>query len=722
MSVYFRNLSLHKFMLRIIYCMSIFTLSIFAYILADTDSLLYLASLNSNMKGSNSRFNVTSDGDSLENGAMYTVSNGSGLNLLLISKLNSSYIKEMLTIYKECEDGSLNSNTYHTPIEALIGMQVNETGFYKGTQIPASYLPQESNKIIWNEPYKGLSADQMTLSKFGDAEWNHLGGGLCSWLKEGVDSDKDRTAWCIQGDINVKSKYNKGDRIDQHLLGNIVSHVDSRLTNMVKGMNIPDDIVTRGVMCSLASMAHNRGESGAKTMSIGITYSLAGDSHFNKYVDYSKVTDDDKKLIYAVLPKEWDKYMEKSGKDADLMKVTSSEYHRWAAIAIAAHSDGWFFSNNVLNRYSNVAKDAWNVLYPNDKVSNKEEWVSKIKPKVMDLKDAIKQVTGVSVTSTDTSNVYGTSTDYDDGPYISGRAFGVMYKVHDKRSSAYKHKYSDGSEPFLVSAFDNVTAGHNYAATVLGSYIYGNLLKLGGLDGVDPTNPDTYMQTIVTTIVNGASDNTQKGQEALAKGLDSIYKQKKVPIDMSKMTQTRVKILNAAAYEYGYTGYLWGEYGRKGRTPTSKPGESGIDCSTFVSLCYTKAGLPFGNVNAMTDGVNNAAVLTTEQLISDKQFFDIPFEEMRPGDILVTVTSGHTGLFLGGTRKEPWITQSGGAGRGATSIIFKPDKIGVKIGIDHEFGNTKGGNLTGGRNYKSRRMYKLEELDKKELKTFIPSN
>src|SRR5690606_32082165 len=77
---------------------------------------------------------------------------GNGLNLLLIDRISSEgYIKELLELYRDSEQGKLNDYPHHLPVQALLGIHKNESGTYGTTGIiPKSYIPYDgkSKKIL----------------------------------------------------------------------------------------------------------------------------------------------------------------------------------------------------------------------------------------------------------------------------------------------------------------------------------------------------------------------------------------------------------------------------------------------------------------------------------------------------------------------------------------------------------------------------------------------
>lgn len=706
-----KRITLHKFILKIMKYMSIFVVGLLMYTIVDNDDLLYLTMLNSNIKGGNSRFiqllSKDNDGDIPigAEGGTTTIKRGSGLNLMLISKLNESYIKEMLSLYKDCEEGKLSNRKNHVSVRALLGMQVNETGTYNGTKIPVSYLPFVNGKIIWNEPYKGLSAKQMTLSNFGDKEWKALGGELYSW--EAKDSKKDRTPWCIQGGIQKASAYNKTGKPDQHFLPDIINHVDSRLNNALVQNDAENIDFTQNTLDSITSLNHNRGENGAQQQNYGLAYSLSDPTGWlNSRVAPKKASKEIKEKAMGTLAELAQTYIDNMGTKADPSNIEGSEA-RYVAIAVACHTKNWFFGQKTLSyvkSHLSTTKKVWDALYPEENITG-DEIINQVKKRVKTLRDAIKEVNGVSLSSDDTYKIYGTYSDYSDAKTNS--QYGSVYRVTNMECTAYKNKYPNGHYPYLVNAYDNISAGQSMSALIVGSYLYAHLLKLGGVN-IDPTNPDTYIQNVTTTVVNGNNNTTQKVQLSTSSALSKKYSDKGIKFDISKLTPTRIKILNAAAEELGNTVYGYGI--DKPYSSGNRPGV--LDCSRFVAHCYRQAGCENGGVS-------------TSEMNSHIQYKRIAFSQMKPGDLLLT--SNHVWIYVSGTLGDDlWVIDCGGTAR------VKSTKAGVRLWtrascyVKYEATGDAVKRPNGELNDSNRTYHciifnKLEEKDKKELKTFTPS-
>lgn len=429
-----------------------------------------------------------------DNASSSSATDGSGLNLLLIDKLDESYIKELLSLYRDSENGKIDNNSYHLSVGTLLGMHVNEVGFYPNTQIPESFVPSKTSngktEILWKQKYGDIEAENISLlridntikPKLPDNGMNSSAGINCFQFEAATG--------CSKSLLNGVGNSNRTTG-DKYFLPDEVATENEWLSNAMRG-HFSGETATQDQAASVASISHNRGAAALTMTAFGIAYSTRGNSG---YVDKSK-EDASNYLKYATyMATAYNNYSTSNSFDKnELVKHTGSDYGRWYAVAICAKQDDYYFSKQVLNTLTNVSVSAWNIIWPSDKVSSTSELKNKLSPKCMDLNKAIKETTGKSVTTRDTSTVYGTSSDYRDAPYVSqaGRDFGWIYHVEKATSDAYLHTYSDGSKPYVVESIDIVCCGQQMSVMLVGKFIYGNLLKLSGLTDVDPTNPATY--------------------------------------------------------------------------------------------------------------------------------------------------------------------------------------------------------------------------------------
>lgn len=551
---------------------------------------------------------------------------GSGVNLMLIAKMNDGYAKEMLTLYKDLQEGKITEKDQKfVEVSTLLGMQTNETGTYDGV-LPKTYLPYINKKVVWNTSYKSLTPTQMTIRGFGDKEWNDLGGGLCSWLSEGVDSASDRTPWCMQGNMitlaksTINSESNAGrKKAEQHYIPDNIASLNRRFNNFIKSYKVDESTLSGEASSILAANIHNRGEGGALMCTFGLSYNPYGGTSSRKASKVLKNNNYDLGIGLNNVTSLLSGYMANS--NANLSKLTNSEYGRLIFSAIAAHSNNWFFSQDAYNYLSGKRSkftEVWNTLYPNENVTS-EKALSIVGQKVKELSVAIKQVSGEELTSAQTKEIYNTANDYSDCSYAHNRGWGVVYCVVND-----KIKYADNKNHTLVSAYDMVGGGYLVSACMIGKYVYAKMLKVSGV-GIDPTNPKTYLNELTTnnpdTFIPGGSQVSSPIASSDPKVTAWLNQ---IGLTYSNLTSKQVNLFEGI---YGRLGTPYKSC-RHGKTcdgycyDSTNP--SHLDAATFIWRSFYDADM---KINATT----------CKELLSDGSFKRITWNDRQPGDVLVTL-------------------------------------------------------------------------------------
>lgn len=551
---------------------------------------------------------------------------GSGVNLMLIAEMNENYAKEMLTLYKDLQEGKVTEkDSVFIDVSTLLGMQTNETGTYDGV-LPKTYLPYKNKKVVWNTDYLSLSADQMTIRGFGDDEWEALGGGLCSWLSEGVDSASDRTPWCMQGSmitlakstINGVSNANR-KKAQQHYIPDNIASINRRLNNFIDRYKVDPSTLSSDTASILAANIHNRGEGGVLQCAFGFAYNPYGGTSSSKA---SKVLKNNKYNLGIGLDNVTNllsNYV--SNNSSDLSDFTSSSWGRLIFSAIAAHSDNWFFSQdayNYLNGKRSSFLQVWKALYPKEKVDT-NDIMNIVHGKVKNLNAAIKSVSGESLTSAETNEIYNTANDYSDCDYAHDRGWGVVYCVVNQKIT-----YADGKKHTLVSAYDMVGGGYLVSASMIGKYVYAKMLKVSGV-GVDPTNPQTYLNKLEgsdTYVPGGSAGNVGNASASLDPKVSAWLTE--IGLSYNKLTAKQVTLFESiyrrlgipyksCRHNDGCDGYCY---------DSNNP--SHLDAGTFIWKVFNDANLKTNS-------------LTCSSFLKDTSFERIAWADRKPGDILVTL-------------------------------------------------------------------------------------
>ena len=78
-------------------------------------------------------------------------------------------------------------------------------------------------------------------------------------------------------------------------------------------------------------------------------------------------------------------------------------------LILAYKTDGWYFSQKAYDSIPKCLPDVWKSMYPEDEVGTLEECKAKLHDKVKILADVLTTVSGTTVTTADTQNVYRTA-------------------------------------------------------------------------------------------------------------------------------------------------------------------------------------------------------------------------------------------------------------------------------------------------------------------------
>lgn len=607
------------------------------FCLADSDNLMYLLYSRGNLSGSSLIQQLLGIDKNDKNG------NGAGLNLSLIAQMDDCYLKELLEIEKYAAEGDLDEYSYHLPVQYYLGVQMNETGFYAGTKyVLKSYLPCENGKVIWNTAYKGLSAEQMTLKNFTSQEWLTVGDGkeLCDWLgeKEVSPGVYDMTPFHIEHKITTKSRWNKSGAADNHYFPDILTYLNASYVSAMNYVGLTDKDVDENLASCIASTAHNRGNAGLYTSGAGLVYTNSTGAVSNYFND-SKLSTNERVEVLNGVANLIKGYQDNTPSGSTYYKLLGSEYGRWMAVAIAYHTDGWYFNQKVLDSVDSTTVEVWQAMYPSDGVSTVVDVRNLLQTKCKTLSQAINEVNGTNLTSLDTSVVYGTQSDYSESYFRNQKSYsGYMYCVTKTQLDAYKYRYPGASDvkPYLVHSYDIICAGHNVQASLMGQSLYATILQMSGVAGVDPSNPSTYLAGQSTPVNAVGEYNYGVTQNDLP---DSM---KNCGIDVSTLSQIRLKILQNAAVQVANCDYVLG-----GKQEYTGNGRGKIDCTYFTCVCYKLAGVGY---QYMTSSSLHALSKDSSPL------YRIPMSELKPGDILAC--RGHAVMYLGQNGSGFWIAEA----------------------------------------------------------------
>lgn len=453
---------------------------------------------------------------------------GTGINLLLINNIQTEgYAKEMLELYKQSAEGKLNDNPYHMGVETYLGVQVNETSghTYNGTLIPKSYIPfdRKSMRILWGEPFEGISGDKLKLSSLNKNVINTapVEGGRPS-------QDKDKLPYEMNGinkttnglvyntppsrdigyfQINRQQFYNTGNSTtvlpakmsgfgesqdrnsDAYYLPDMLSALDGMYSQMMKSYDFSN--VDKTLTYGAYAIYHNGGP--------GV---LSGSASFGTRDDEKKISLYSPKLTAeqkkeysenaVVIPR--DILMGATDKQGELSTVPKSpEYSKTLATLILLNK-GYYLTQGAYDNLTghgsmNISKA---LVYSWKLVNGEELSFAEVATKLLAYKKTVDQVYP-EMTSSVMDVLYSQKTNMDivNG---DGNNYGTIWKLEEATSSIYTNTFN-GIAPRIFRYTNQVTAGHMFDTMMTGRYIYANLLAYAGLN-VDAINPSSYMSEL----------------------------------------------------------------------------------------------------------------------------------------------------------------------------------------------------------------------------------
>jgi len=568
-----------------------------------------------------------------KNGTTKTVVVEEGVNLSLIDKIKvtsprNGYIKELLSFMRDAQNGKISGKDEGNPLVCSLGVHANEVGV-DNSGCPDFYFSADS----WKEGDSSHSFAGFTSRSNKSRSIDGSGGsGTMQW----IHSESGFGYKSVIDPVGNSRQYPQGDL---RFYPDALAYLDDCYYNKEKEYKGASKV---GI-ATLGGMSNNRGDAGVTYLMSGIAYANHGTGvrfHWGNMTARLKK----KKLDWL-----FGSLTSCLSDDNFALELGNGQRYCMAVAVLMNCKDEkkWFINRTAYqfligHGYVGIYKQ----LYGRKSMSDsqiKDELDAHVSGS---LADSISKINSVHVTSRNTQIAYGTGSDYQDCPYYSGgggpREYGYVWYVSDVKDADGVYTGSGGYEnPFHVIGFDGVSLRYSFDTSVVGYYEYARLLKLAGVNGVDPTNPQTYMEQIKVVQVNkstGTNDGTWTGE------LDSYLSN--MHIDTSLLTEDRIVILNIAAEicqrdDYGYSKpYRSGTV--KAETGYADGSHTGykLDCSSFCAFVYQHAG--FSDMNTG---------MTTESFYNRTMFKKISFNELKPGDFIWhrVGQNGHIELFLGGS-------------------------------------------------------------------------
>ena len=519
--------------------------------------------------------------------ALNSDGNMNGINLLLISRLSESFIKEYLTIAQKNQEGMLNSYSKHMAVENVISLNIAESYTYPNTPLPVTYLPFENGEVVWNKSVGGLPAEALTLSK---ANRNVIGGKLGVgpvapyYRADQIAGDPANggTATPFQIGLNWFYQINKPSmngynedssrKPDPIYFPDQLAYLDRIITEVAA--NYMDlESMDQLEYSNLGTLFFADGEGNVCRMAFnGIGSGVDAESKAKRNESWQEY----KKSIEAVDAK--------YGKELADMAVTIGYPESYGlTICIAAvECGGWMFENDgTLGTLRSKGLEAYQRLHPN---ATQDEWLSFLNSHI------------------------GTSGGY----YISGR-------------HTTCHIYLKGEKYLRTS--DPISFRHIYTGMFVGKYYYAYMLQMGGLTNVDPSNPSTFM--------NNIKENSKNGNTEWVPGTTTDILASN-GVDVSKLSTKRLKVLNEGISILGVP-YVWGgnTWPQKNEDGSYNLQSGALDCSSFVQQCIKRAL-----------GIELPRTTDTQQTSDLLERIDA--SQVQPGDILFNASIGHVLFYISG--------------------------------------------------------------------------
>lgn len=596
-----------------------------------------------------------------EGGLSNSGQRGHGLSLLLIDKISTeSYVKELLSMYRDSEQGKLTDTASNMPVYGLLGIHYNETGTYPGTIIPRSYLPFDSKekKIYWKTGYKGAPAEAMTLSKF-----NNVAASLAGITIYGFDPshpmsrgtfvnsfqiDKNYFSWIVPAKITGYQS-SPGRKADVFYLPDSLSYINGQYNQMNNALDASSQ--ESSVKAAMYAIWHNAGSGNMQqTATFGVEPTGGTNPKIHPLGKYKQEYSKNSSVIAKDLVDASKKYGSKlttitkdevSG--AGLILLLDSGYYL-SDRAYQAYTTGLQRRDGVFNR-SSALINSWKKL--KGETLTKEQMAAKLRPYVKSIPEAYPGY----ATNSQVNSVYGDR-------YITDNK-GAIFKLSEHTSPAYRNKLN-GKEPRVLHLTNAETVGQMFSAAT-GEQIYESLLKLSGVN-VDETNPSDYVEGIenefipsgaefdvilkkigVTSIKPMAKDMLEEGFRVSGfwynfGGKGELVNQKNYSMmDNAYFLSNQWTSLNRDIYKTkDGSNPAASAYNRRDENLVNL-NKLVFDCSGLVTWAYNKTiGKALGKT--MVHGTSNLAA--TNKLVN------ISKSQLQPGDILVK-GGVHTYFFLG---------------------------------------------------------------------------
>lgn len=508
-----------------------------------------------------------------------------GLNWLLVGKMNEGYLKELLTILDRSQKGELCASKYHVDGASVLGISANESGTYPNG-MPKSYLPYANNKVVWKESYGGVSAENMTIENLDPSSisWKH-------WSEtnyKGIFQMSASMATGVKSSLNPKGYV--GTRGHVYYYPDNLAYLDTRLSNAIQTFysTMTEADMVDGMAGAITAGTHNAGEA-------GFILPLTTGMSWRKYSGLTAKIDE----LNVKAIKE---YVTDLTKDMTSISKYRLDSNNSRAVATYLLTENGWFIDDIGWSYLNSARGG-----VTDRAAEICLGEGKTREDLMNY-FATKHK-ALPISDSEAQSVYGMISSSSTHNFWANTPKGAIYKMDGS-----EQVLPDGRSIKTIRWINMETNGQVLMSLSTGNFLFASSLKMGGLEDVDPTNPDTYMNKFENEWVpDGTTDWLRE-----------------YGVDPSKVNPKRIAILNEG-YKLRGTPYLYGGY----KVPIKNPDgsyqvETGLfDCSAFVHYIIKE-----------TTGVDVGRGTSIQ--INDSDLQTITPQELLPGDLIILGNNGGT--------------------------------------------------------------------------------
>lgn len=420
-------------------------------------------------------------------GGPNSLSKSGSMNLLLVNDPKvHPYIKDYFKILDDSVTGKVYTIKNYSTVQGLFGVNVNETGTYKGSYIPSSYLPLNLGSEKGKDYGSSVGGSTLTLFNYDNNMRNSLANRhVTNSGSYYTPFQVNLSNFSTKKDFEYKAPYDKGssgnsNTFNQYRMVDQVYFAQKQIDLFFSAW--PDSLkplLKESSITPLLGMAHNSGP-----YNYSAYVGVGGSNPHNRVI---RKGDAAVKEFANAMNSYWD-YMnlDKVHDRVGFLELGLQTSNQRYLGGFLLAKQGWQFSSYASNYFTvskkKEAHKAFNAVVGPGTVDDMVKWVKDRTGSLpSDINPSHYGFANRSLTGPGNHPYSGDAKDYK----------GILFKVEN----ATYNNYSKGPAKH-VRFIANETAGQNVGASLVAPYMYAKILQAMGVN-VDPTNPNTYM--------NGAS-------------------------------------------------------------------------------------------------------------------------------------------------------------------------------------------------------------------------